>query len=116
MDLFEINSRILSVKREHMKHSIKYRKLVKKIISFMDIPEVIFKFIFNYVGSSQFPMNIYMNHKHPKIHPKLHPRFSLKNSLVSHRLTPEGTESQGTESQGTESQEKKDQGTNDLEQ
>lgn len=94
MDLFEINSRILSVKREHMKHSIKYRKLVKKIISFMDIPEVIFKFIFNYVGSSQFPMNIYMNHL--KLYPKIHPRFVPKNSLVSHRLTPEGTESQGT--------------------
>lgn len=94
MDLLEINVRILSVKREHMKHSIKYRKLVKKIISLLDIPEVIFKFIFNYVGSSQFPMNIYMNHL--KFYPKLHPRFVPKNSLVSHRLTLEEMESQGT--------------------
>jgi hypothetical protein len=90
MDLLEINARILSVKREHMKHSIKYRKLVKKIISLLDIPEVIFKFIFNYVGSSLFPMNIYMNYKHPK----LHPRFVLKNSLVSHRLALEETKDQ----------------------
>ena len=98
MDIIELNARILSVKRDHMKHTIKYRSLVKKIISFMNIPEVIFKFIFNYVGSSQFPMNIYMNHKHPKIHPKLHPklhpRFSLKNSLVSHRLALEETKDQ----------------------
>jgi hypothetical protein len=94
MDLLEINARILSIKQDHMKHSIKYRKLVKKLISFIDIPEVIFKFIFNYVGSSPFPMNIYMNYKHPKLHPKLRPRFSLKNSLVSHPQALEGTNDQ----------------------
>lgn len=91
MDILEINNRMLSIKRDHMKHSIKYRKLVKKIISFMDIPEVIFKFIFNYVGSSQFPMNIYMNHKHPKLHSTLRLHSLPKNSVISHPQALEET-------------------------
>ena len=86
MDILELNARILSVKRDHMIHAIKYRKLIKKIISFMDIPEVIFKFIFNYVGSSPFPMNTYMN-KRPKIHPHSLP----KNIVISHPQAREET-------------------------
>jgi hypothetical protein len=56
----------------------------------MDIPEVIFKFIYNYVGSSQFPTDIYyMKRKYPT---RLH---SLpKNTVISHPQALEETESQ----------------------
>lgn len=100
MDILEMNARMLSVKRDHMKHSIKYRKLVKKIIAFMDIPEVIFKFIFNYVGSSQFPMNSYFK-------PRIHPRFVPKNIEISHPQALEETESQETKNESHQSHESK---------
>lgn len=105
MDILELNALMLSMKRDHMKHSIKYRKFVKKIISLMDIPEVIFKFIFNYVGSSQFPMNSYFTkYRHSRVRPKLRPRFALKNTVISHPLALEGMESQGMESQETKNE------------
>lgn len=101
MDILEMNARMLSVKRDHMKHSIKYRKLVKKIISLMDIPEVIFKFIFNYVGSSQFPMNSYFTKysqsRHSR-HSRVRPHFALKNTVIFHPLALEETKNESKES------------------
>jgi hypothetical protein len=87
MDILELNARILSIKRDHIIHTIKYRKFIKKIISFMDLPEVIYKFIFNYVGSSPFPMNSYLKN----IHTKPHPHFALKNIDISHQQDQEET-------------------------
>ena len=79
MDLLELNRQILYVKHEHIKHTIKYRKIVKKIISLIKIPEVLYKFIFNYVGSTPFPMNIY----------SIRPRFFPKNNSLFHHLALE---------------------------
>ena len=79
MDLIEINKQLLSSKQAHMKHTIKYRNVVKKIISLVNIPEVLYKFIFNYVGSSPFPMTAYR------------PRFFPKNTVKYHRQTLEET-------------------------
>jgi len=70
MDLIEINARTLSDKHNHIKHTIKYRKLVKKIISWTNIPEVLHKYIMSYAGSSLFPMT--------------HPRYGQKNISISH--------------------------------
>ena len=75
MDLLEHNARMLSVKRDHMKNTIKYKKVVKKIISFTNIPEVIYKFILNYIGSSKFPDYYGTNY----------PRFFPKNSSIFHQ-------------------------------
>ncbi len=80
MDLLEMNRHFLSVKRDHMKHAIKYRKVVKKIISLINIPEVLYKFIFNFVGSAPFPMNLYF--RHPRSFPK-------NNSLSHHKMLEE---------------------------
>ena len=88
MDLIELNSQILSVKRDHMKHTIKYRKVIKKIVSLIDLPDVIYKFICNYVGSSKFPMNIY------SVQSKFHPHFFPKNIALSHHKTLEETKDQ----------------------
>ena len=63
MDLLEFNAHILSVKRDHVNHTMKYRKVVKKIIASVQIPEVLYKFILNYVGSSLFPMNLHYGQK-----------------------------------------------------
>ena len=63
MDIVEINAHFLSVKRDHMDHTIKYRKIVKKIIASVQIPEVLYKFILNYVGLSEFPMNLHYGPK-----------------------------------------------------
>lgn len=71
MDLLEINARALSDKHNHIKHTIKYRKVVKKIISWTNIPEVLYKHIMSYAGSSLFPMT--------------HPRYGQKNISISHR-------------------------------
>ena len=79
MDILEINARLLSVKREHMTHTIKYRKVVKKIISSVNIPEVLYKFILNYVGLSPFPMNLH---------------YGPKNIVVYRRKTLEETKHQ----------------------
>ncbi len=81
MDLIEANKKLLSVKRDHMKHAIKYRKVVKKIISLINIPEVLYKFIFNFVGSAPFPMNLYFR-RHPRSFPK-------NNSLSHHKMLEE---------------------------
>jgi hypothetical protein len=89
MDLLEINRRILSVKRDHMNHTMKYKKVVKKIISLINIPEVLYKFILNFVGSSQFPMNLYCRY-----YRSIHPRFVLKNTALSHHKTLEETKDQ----------------------
>jgi hypothetical protein len=86
MDLIELNRHFLSVKQEHMKHAIKYRKVVKKIISFINIPEVLYKFIFNFVGSAPFPMNIYFKNSRPRSFPK--------NNSLSHHKTLEETKDQ----------------------
>ena len=63
MDILQINAHLLSVKREHMGHTMKYRKVVKKIIAYIQIPEVLHKFVLNYVGLSQFPMNLHYGRK-----------------------------------------------------
>ena len=81
MDLIEMNRQFLSVKRDHMKHAIKYRKVVKKIISLINIPEVLYKFIFNFVGSAPFPMNLYFRRR-PHSFPK-------NNSLSRHKTLEE---------------------------
>ena len=86
MDLIEINNRLLSVKRDHMKNTIKYRKVVKKIVSLINLPDVIYKFICNYVGSSVFPMNIFQS--------KFRPRSFPKNIALSHHKTLEETKDQ----------------------
>jgi hypothetical protein len=89
MDLLEINRCILSVKRDHMHHTIKYKKVVKKIISLINIPDVLYKFIMSYLGSSQFPMNLYCRY-----YRSIHPRFVLKNTALSHHKTLEETKDQ----------------------
>lgn len=85
MDLLEMNHHFLSVKQDHIKHTIKYRKVVKKIISLINIPEVLYKFIFNYVGSKPFPMNLYFRHR---------PRSFPKNNSLSHHKMLEETKDQ----------------------
>ena len=86
MDLIEINKQLLSIKRGHMKNTIKYRKVVKKIVSLINLPDVIYKFICNYVGSSMFPMNYY--------HSKFRPHSFPKNMSLSHHKTLEETKDQ----------------------
>jgi hypothetical protein len=89
MDLLEINRQIISIKRDHMHHTIKYKKVVKKIILLINIPDVLYKFILNFVGSSQFPMNLYCNR-----YRTIHPRFFPKNTALSHQKTLEETKDQ----------------------
>ncbi len=80
MDLLELNKRLLVVKRDHMNNTIKYRKVVKKIISIVNIPDVLYKFILNYIGSSQFPMTIY----------SIRPHSARKNnSIFRHKMLQE---------------------------
>jgi hypothetical protein len=87
MDLLEINAQLLSIKRVHMQHTMKYKKVVKKIISLINIPEVLYKFILNFVGSSKFP-DLYHRYR------STHPRFVLKNTALSHHKTLEETKDQ----------------------
>jgi hypothetical protein len=68
-----------------MKHAIKYRKVVRKIISLINVPEVLYKFIFNFVGSAPFPMASYYPTR---------PRFFPKNNSLSHHKTLEETKDQ----------------------
>lgn len=82
-----MNRHLLSVKQEHMKHTIKYRKIVKKIISLINIPEVLYKFIFNYVGSNPFPMNHYYRRAMDRPH-----FFPKNNSLSHHKMLEENTD------------------------
>jgi hypothetical protein len=89
MDLIELNRHILSVKRDHMKNTIKYKKVVKKIVSWINLPDVIYKFICNYVGSSVFPMNIYCIYQS-----RFHPHSFPKNTALSHHKTLEETKDQ----------------------
>lgn len=89
MELIELSRHILSVKRDHMKNTIKYRKVVKKIVSLINLPDVIYKFICNYVGSSIFPMNIYSIYQS-----KFHPHSFPKNIALSHQKTLEETKDQ----------------------
>jgi hypothetical protein len=77
MDLLEHNARMLSIKRDHMNNTIKYKKVVKKIISFTNIPEVIYKFILNYIGSSKFP-DYYYRTNYPRSFPKNNSKFHQK--------------------------------------
>ena len=88
MDLIEMNRHVLSIKRDHMKNTIKYRKIVKKIVSLINLPDVIYKFICNYVGSSVFPMNIYY------VQSKYRPHSFPKNIALSHHKTLEETKDQ----------------------
>ena len=85
MDLIEINKQTLSSKKDHIKHAIKYRKVVRKIISLINIPEVLYKFIFNFVGSAPFPMISYITRPSRPIRP----RFFPKNNSLSHHKTLE---------------------------
>jgi hypothetical protein len=84
MDIIELNKNLLASKKDHMIHTIKYRKVVKKIISLVNIPEVLYKFILNYVGSSPFPINAYSirPHSFPKNTVKFH-RQALEESPAS---------------------------------
>ena len=80
MDLIQINAHILVIKQDHMKNSIKYRKVVKKIISKSILPDVLYKTIIKYLGSSPFPMNIFMERcRHP-----IRPHFFPKNTVIFH--------------------------------
>ena len=89
MELIEINNQLLSVKRDHIKNTIKYRKVIKKIVSLINLPDVIYKFICNYVGSSIFPINIYSVYQS-----KFRPRSFPKNIALSHHKTLEETSNQ----------------------
>jgi hypothetical protein len=89
MDLLEHNARILSVKRNHMNNTIKYKKVVIKIISLTNIPEVIYKFILNYIGSSKFPDH-YM-HPNRSNYRTNYPRSFPKNNSLSHQKMLEET-------------------------
>ena len=46
------------LKQKHMKNTISYRKIIKKVIKSFIIPDVLEKIIFNFVGSSQFPSHL----------------------------------------------------------
>ena len=98
MDLNQLNEYIRPIKIAHMKNSIKYRKLVKKILPLVDLPEVIYQIIFNYIGSSQFPQYVFQGSTLI-----IRPRFFQKNKKIFHQRVLEGTESQETESQESES-------------
>lgn len=98
MDLNELNAHIRPIKIAHMKNSIKYRKLVKKILPLVDLPDVIYQIIFNYIGSSQFPQYVFGGGSVP-----IRLRFVRKNKKIFHPRALEETEYQGMESQ--ESQE-----------
>ena len=87
MDLLENNRELLSIKRHHMHHTIKYKKVVKKIISLINIPEVLYKFILNFVGSSKFP-DLYRRYR------SIRPRSFPKNIALSHHKTLEETKDQ----------------------
>ena len=93
MDLIQFNAYIRPIKVAHMKNSIKYRKLVKKILPLVDLPDVIYQIIFNYIGSSRFPQYVFQGGPIPIIRP----RFFQKNKKRFHQLVLEGTESQETE-------------------
>ena len=94
MDLIELNRQLLSVKRDHMKNTIKYKKVVKKIISLINIPDVLYKFIMSYVGSSIFPTNIYYIRSKFCLQSKFHLRSFPKNTALSHHKTLEETKDQ----------------------
>ena len=76
MDLLDVNAHLLSEKHDHLLHIIKYKKFLKKIISLVNIPEVLYKFIFNYVGSSTYPMSTRL-------------RSFRKNNVIFRHKTPE---------------------------
>jgi hypothetical protein len=82
MDILELNRHLLSAKKGHMTNTIKYRKVIKKIISLINIPEVLYKFIFNFVGSSKFPDHYYRRPIRPHFFPK-------NNSLSHHKMLEE---------------------------
>jgi len=105
MDLIQFNEYIRPIKIAHMKNSIKYRKLVKKILPLVDLPEVIYQMIFNYIGSSRFPQYVFQGSVLT-----IRPRFVQKNKKIFHPRALEETESQGMESQETNSQETNSQG------
>ena len=94
MDLIQFNAYIRPIKIAHMKNSIKYRKLVKKILPQVDLPDVIYQIIFNYIGSSRVPQYVFQGGPVP-----IRLRYVQKNKKRFHQLVLEGTESQGTESQ-----------------
>jgi len=82
MDILEINRNLLSAKQDHMKHTIKYKRIVKKIVSLINIPEVLYKYIFNFVGSSKFPDHYYRRSIRPRYVPK-------NNSIFHHKMIEE---------------------------
>ena len=53
----------------------------------MNIPEVLYKFILNFVGSSKFP-DLYYRYR------SIRPRFVQKNTALSHHKTLEETKDQ----------------------
>ena len=105
MDLNQLNEYIRPIKVAHMKNSIKYRKLVKKILPLVDLPDVIYQIIFNYIGSSRFPQYVFQGSALT-----IRPRFVQKNKKIFHPRALEGMESQETKSQETKSLETKSQG------
>ena len=86
MDLNQLNAYIRPIKIAHMKNSIKYRKLVKKILPLVDLPEVIYQIIFNYIGSSQFPQYVFQGGPVP-----IRLRYVQKNKKIFHQKVLEGT-------------------------
>ena len=81
MDLLDVNAHLLSERHDHLLHIIKYRKFVKKIISLVNIPEVLYKFIFNYVGSSTYPMSTRLR-SFPKNNSKFHHKIPEENKML----------------------------------
>jgi hypothetical protein len=79
MDLVQINEYVRPIKIAHMKNSMKYRKLIKKILPLVDLPDVIYQIIFKYIGSSRFPQYLFGGP-----HQSIHPRFVQKNIRIFH--------------------------------
>ena len=53
--------KVIKIKQKHMKHTILYRKFVKKLLQKLikfKIPDVLEKIVFNFVGSSKFPNHL----------------------------------------------------------
>lgn len=88
MDLNQLNAYIRPIKVAHIKNSMKYRKLVKKILPLVDLPDVIYQIIFNYIGSSRFPQYVFQGGPVP-----IRLRFVQKNKKIFHRRALEETES-----------------------
>ena len=53
--------KVLSLKQKHMRHTIKYRKVIKKLLNDkikFKIPDVLEKIVLTFLGSSIFPIHL----------------------------------------------------------